>query len=588
MFAFKSVYLYMFFIVSFFAEDNSNERNGEKDLEKKVAVDKKTVDNNFELGQIQGEIDKLCLEFNIAQKKKEYDSYVKIKQQIKDLRSKFAEFLVENDLQDLIISVKNKEEELKEKTNVKKIEEERKRKSDMDKYQKDIEFMSLQLKFLELSVNLKMKKHEISKFSDKDLDFVHDNRKEIKLLQLKKEKIDLLKSIKEIEYSLVDFENIKDEDVKKMSKMKKEIEEARIEIERIEALETLDKLKKKEKEEYKKEKEIKDKNFQKAELNKSEKDLILSEIDLKNTKDIAAEIERNDELRKIRIDSEKLRLQNENLSMQIENFNKKDELFKKIQKSRNYLSHNPVQYLNEKELKEHLKKTGVLVLSDRQIKFGLIVDNEEVSKAELLINFYNNDIEHRGYPIFLIFERGCHGGYVSSMTRLINTMMKSKSPVYVVVKQFAYSAAAIITTCAVESFIYPEAVMLHHQMQSFYFGYKNTSKWLDNAKFIEKYQRKTWERMLKKIGISYENFIKKMYENSCDGEGWRLLGEEAKKEKWVNNVIESCYDTSIINKECISDVSSSLDLLSLKKRVDEDMKNGHIWYIDKKLFENKI
>lgn len=218
-------------------------------------------------------------------------------------------------------------------------------------------------------------------------------------------------------------------------------------------------MKKEREKEYKKNEEMKNKNLQQTELLKSETDLLNSKIELLKAKNIN-KIAKRGELIKISIDTEILNLKNNFLTKQIEYLEKKETLFNKTQESRNNLSSNSVQYL-----KKPLTKDGILVLSDRQINFGKIVDEEEGLKAERLIDFYNNDPEHKGYPIFLIFENGCYGGLCSVMQSLINKMLSSESPVFVVVKKFAYSAAAVITTCAVNSFIYEEADMMHHQVQ---------------------------------------------------------------------------------------------------------------------------
>ena len=252
-----------------------------------------------------------------------------------------------------------------------------------------------------------------------------------------------------------------------------------------------------------------------TDLLRSETDLISSKLNLLKAK-TNNEIANKEDVIKISIDSELLRLKNDYLAQQIEYLEKKDTLFNKIQESRNILSSNSVQYL-----KNPLTKDGDLILSDRQIKIGLVVDEEEGRNAERLIDFYNNDPEHKGYPIFLIFENGCYGGLCNVMQSLINKMLRSESPVFVVVKKFAYSAAAVITTCAVNSFIYEEAEMMHHQIQTIFHNKQvNPTKLKEYSDLMKYYSRIYSDKMCSKLGIKLEEFVKKMYKNSCDGEGW--------------------------------------------------------------------
>ena len=98
------------------------------------------------------------------------------------------------------------------------------------------------------------------------------------------------------------------------------------------------------------------------------------------------------------------------------------------------------------------------------------------------------------------------------------------------------------------------------------------------------YSRIYSDKMCSKLGIKLEEFVKKMYKNSCDGEGWFLMGEAAKKEKWVNNVIKSCRDTSIISKK-EKEKNWLLDFVGLKQKIEKSMKMGNLWYIDERILK---
>jgi ATP-dependent Clp protease protease subunit len=60
---------------------------------------------------------------------------------------------------------------------------------------------------------------------------------------------------------------------------------------------------------------------------------------------------------------------------------------------------------------------------------------------------------------------------------------------------------------------------------------------------------KWWERLAgpitKKMGISTEEFIKKMYEKSSDGD-WSEFASDAKKLKWVDHIVERIEETSLL------------------------------------------
>ena len=81
---------------------------------------------------------------------------------------------------------------------------------------------------------------------------------------------------------------------------------------------------------------------------------------------------------------------------------------------------------------------------------------------------------------------------------ILKSMESSQAPVYVVVKSFAASMAACITTCADKSFAYPNAVILHHQISSGSFG--NLTIQRENLAEIEEWWRRLAEPVAKKMG----------------------------------------------------------------------------------------
>ena len=158
------------------------------------------------------------------------------------------------------------------------------------------------------------------------------------------------------------------------------------------------------------------------------------------------------------------------------------------------------------------------------------------------IDFWNN--RNRKLPIFIVID-DCPGGSVMAGYRILKAMEASDAPIHVVVKSFAASMAACITTLAEESYAYPNAVILHHQISSqIAFARLNLTQ---QKEFFQESNR-WWERLAapvaKKMGISTDEFIKKMYARSSSGD-WSEFADEAKKLKWVNHIVDGILESSI-------------------------------------------
>ena len=531
----------MFLFNSMFSEEKV--RNNEI-----LGKEKSVNPTDVELQRISQEVNEINKNFEIIKLKQEknvknntYKDFLTANSELEKLKISLQKISQEIEKQDLKNDIESKKEELSEKSNVKKI---------------DIMYKENELQ-------------KISSYNEKEVKNIQNENKELEKLERENRRLHLQLELIQNKSKLNNLEQCAIENIEKKKN----------EIESLTTLKQLEKLKKESTDNYKKIEEAKNENILQTDLLRSETDLINSKLNLLKAK-ANNEIANKEDIIKISIDSELLRLKNDYLAQQIEYLEKKDTLFNKIQESRNILSSNSVQYL-----KNPLTKDGDLILSDRQIKFGLIVDEEEGRNAERLIDFYNNDPEHKGYPIFLIFENGCYGGLCNVMQSLINKMLRSESPVFVVVKKFAYSAAAVITTCAVNSFIYEEAEMMHHQIQTIFHNKQvNPTKLKEYSDLMKYYSRIYSDKMCSKLGIKLEEFVKKMYKNSCDGEGWFLMGEAAKKEKWVNNVIKSCRDTSIISKK-EKKKNWLLDFIGLKQKIEKSMKMGNLWYIDERILK---
>jgi ATP-dependent Clp protease, protease subunit len=193
-------------------------------------------------------------------------------------------------------------------------------------------------------------------------------------------------------------------------------------------------------------------------------------------------------------------------------------------------------------LKNPLREDGVLVISDRRIPLNGPIVSTTADYVTSRIDFWNNS--DKEMPIFIVID-DCPGGSVMAGYRILKSMQASEAPVHVVVKSFAASMAACITTLAEESYAYPNAVILHHQISSqIAFARLNLTQ---QKEFFQESQ-KWWERLAapvaEKMGISTEDFIEKMYARSTSGD-WSEFGDKAKELKWVNHIVEGMVESSI-------------------------------------------
>jgi len=210
----------------------------------------------------------------------------------------------------------------------------------------------------------------------------------------------------------------------------------------------------------------------------------------------------------------------------------------KVEKERDiYIDSKPV-YLDDP-----LKNGDTLVISDRRIALNGPILKDTADYITTRINYYNNKDSKK--PIFIVIDSS-PGGSVMAGYRILKAMEGSKSPVFVVLKSYAASMAATIVTLAKQSYAYPNAVMLHHQISStFFFTRMNLTQ---QKEFYEE-SKKWWDRLAspvaKKMGITTDEFIKQMYAHSSDGD-WMAFGNEAKKLKWVNHIVDKIEETSLL------------------------------------------
>jgi ATP-dependent Clp protease protease subunit len=190
-----------------------------------------------------------------------------------------------------------------------------------------------------------------------------------------------------------------------------------------------------------------------------------------------------------------------------------------------------------------LKKDGTLVISDRRIPFNGPVTGTLADRVTTRINYFNNKDPKK--PIFIVIDDS-PGGSVMAGYRILKAMEGSEAPVYVVVKSFAASMAATITTLAEKSFVYPNAIILHHQIsQSFMFSSMNLTEQKENVEDLKKWWARLADPIAEKMGITSDEFIEMMYKKTVSGD-WTEFGDDAVKLKWADHVVSRIHETALL------------------------------------------
>lgn len=184
---------------------------------------------------------------------------------------------------------------------------------------------------------------------------------------------------------------------------------------------------------------------------------------------------------------------------------------------------------------------GTLYVSDRRVPLnGPITDALARTVCERLY-FYDN--QNSEYPIFIVIDNS-PGGSVAAGYQIQRAMRSCKSPVYVVVKGFAASMAAVITTTAERSFCYANTLILHHQVSSNVQG--NLTVMREGVAETGLWYERFAAPVAEKMGISLEEFTKQMYAHNSDGD-WQETGTRAAELKWVDHVVSRVEETGIIS-----------------------------------------
>jgi len=204
-----------------------------------------------------------------------------------------------------------------------------------------------------------------------------------------------------------------------------------------------------------------------------------------------------------------------------------------------------------------------LVVSDRRIALNGPIFQETADYVAERIAFYNN--QNTEYPIFIVIDTS-PGGSAMAGFKILRSMQGSAAPVYVVVKSYAASMAAAITALAERSFAYPNAILLHHQANSFVYG--NLTQQREALEESERWWVRLAQPIADKMGITLEQFIKRMYEENSDG-NWREFADEAVDLGWVDHVVTDVRETSYVkNPDRFG--SSAPVTARLEEQIDEN------------------
>lgn len=207
-----------------------------------------------------------------------------------------------------------------------------------------------------------------------------------------------------------------------------------------------------------------------------------------------------------------------------------------------------------------------LKVSDRRISLNGPITMTAADHVAERINFFNNASTEK--PIFLVIDYS-PGGSVMAGMKILKGMEGSRAPVYVVVKSFAASMAAGIATLAEKSFAYPNAVILHHQIS--WMGWGNLTQQREGLKEAERWWNRVATPIAAKMGVSLDEFIKMMYEQSSDGD-WREFADDAVKLRWIDHVVDEIWETSVAKNPDVAGPQQRRITAELQERVDDKGK----------------
>lgn len=216
---------------------------------------------------------------------------------------------------------------------------------------------------------------------------------------------------------------------------------------------------------------------------------------------------------------------------------------------------------------------GVLRISDRRIPLNGVVNDALAKDVCDRIAFYNS-LDTQA-PIFIVIDRS-PGGSVMSGYQILQAMEASRAPVYVVVKGYAASIAAIITTLAKRSYVYPQTIVLHHQASTSLSG--NNTQLAQQLKWAKVWCERIFVKVADKVGLSMDDFVAKMYAATVTGD-WKVLGDDAVKLKWVTQVVEQMTEEGAITLPTPPAVENLNAKATMAKQELPPLNPFDVWWI---------
>ena len=214
--------------------------------------------------------------------------------------------------------------------------------------------------------------------------------------------------------------------------------------------------------------------------------------------------------------------------------------------------------LEEESYPDQPFKNGVLHVSDRRIELNGPIFTGAAKYVCDRIDFFNNQSDK---PIFLIIDSSPGGSGMEGL-QIVQAIQNSDAPIHVVVKRYAASMAAIITTLADHSYAYPDAIILHHQASALLSG--NTTVMKEDLERIREMSARLVGEVADKIGLESEQaFVELMYENRSSGD-WDLFATEAVEQGWVDNIVNEIREESV-RKRPTGSRNSGMLLIGLHK-----------------------
>lgn len=222
--------------------------------------------------------------------------------------------------------------------------------------------------------------------------------------------------------------------------------------------------------------------------------------------------------------------------------------------------------LNEAERLKNPFVDGTLYISDRRIPLNGPIMSGTADYVTERIDFFNN--QSKELPIFIVIDSS-PGGSVMEGYRIVKAIESSPAPIHVVVRSYAASMAAIITTLADHSYAYPNAIILHHQMSSGMRG--NLTQQREQLENSLEWARRLADPVAKKMGVSQDEFVRLMYQNNSDGD-WAEFADKAKELKWVNHVVHNIRETGVRDRPTSTRFSGFFFLQEFERTDSEGRK----------------